>query len=52
MIKQREQHAFWWIPEFVSGELFKVKKRLKQVKFSKFLKMTAKPKVMEKVREF
>ena len=26
MIEQRERHAFWWTPEFVSVELFKVQK--------------------------
>ena len=26
VIKQRERHTFWWTPEFVSVELFKVKK--------------------------
>ena len=33
-IKRHERQAFWWIAEFVSVELFKVKKNmLKQVKF-------------------
>ena len=26
VIKQRKRHAFWWTPEFVPVELFKVKK--------------------------
>ena len=25
-MKERKRHAFWWTPEFVSVELFKVKK--------------------------
>ena len=27
VIQQRERHAFWWTPAFVSVELFKVKKK-------------------------
>ena len=27
VIQQRERYAFWWTPEFVSVELFKVKKK-------------------------
>ena len=27
LIKQRERHRFWWTPDFVSVELFKVKKK-------------------------
>ena len=46
--KQCERHAFWWTLEFVSVELFNVKKyMLKQGKFWKFSKVTAKPKAME-----
>ena len=33
VIKQCKQHAFWWTPEFLSVELFKVKNMLKQEKF-------------------
>ena len=39
---------FWWIPEFVSVELFKVKKYGNTSEVSNFSKKTAKPKVMEK----
>ena len=28
VIQQRERHAFWWTPAFVSVELFKVKKKI------------------------
>ena len=49
--EQRKQHAFWWTPEFVSAEMFKVKKYLiKQGKCLKFFKLTAKPKVLEKLK--
>ena len=41
-------HFQWWIPDFVSVELFKVKKNmLKQVEFWKFSKITAKVEVKE-----
>ena len=29
-------HSFWWMPEFVPVELFKVKNALKQGKFLNF----------------
>ena len=29
VVKQRERDVFWWTPEFVSLELFKVKKYAK-----------------------
>ena len=32
VIEQRERHAFWWTPEFVSVELFKAQKYPKQGK--------------------
>ena len=51
MIEQRERHAFWWTPEFVSVELLKVQKYPKKRKVQTFLKVPAKPKVMEKVIE-
>ena len=38
------------MPEFVSVELFKVKKCSKTSKGFEFLKLTAKPKVVEKVK--
>ena len=52
VIKQHERKAFWSIPEFVSVlfllNCLRAKNMLKQVKFSKFSKVTAKPKDMEK----
>ena len=33
--EQRKQHAFWWTPEFVSVELFKVQKYRKTRKVLK-----------------
>ena len=36
--------------EFVSVELFKVENTLNQGKFLKFLKLTAKPKVLENLK--
>ena len=47
MIEQRERHAFWWTPEFVSVELFKVQKYPKKRKIQTFFKVPAKPKVSE-----
>ena len=38
------------MPEFVSVELFKVKKYSKTRKFLEFFKLTAKPKVLENVK--
>ena len=41
-------HIFWWMPEFVSVELFEVKKYSTTKKVFEFLKLTPKPeKVME-----
>ena len=51
MIEQRERHAFWWTPEFVSVELFKVQKYPKTRKVLKILKVTAKPKVSENLKK-
>ena len=51
VIQQRERYAFWWTPEFVSVELFKVKTNICLNKeFWKFSKVTAKPKVMENLK--
>ena len=36
------EHISWWMPEFVSVELFKVKKYSKTRKVFEFLKLTAK----------
>ena len=49
-IKQGKRHAFWWTPEFVSVESLRSKTTLKQGKFLKFLKVTAKPKVLENLK--
>ena len=38
VIEQRERHAFWWTPEFVSVELFKVQKYPKTRKVLKRFK--------------
>ena len=40
-------HIFWWMPEFVSVELFKVKKYSKTRKVFEVFKLTVKPKVLE-----
>ena len=51
-------HIFWWMLEFVSVELFKVKKYSKTRKVFEFFRLTVKPKVLEnwkrswKVMEF
>ena len=50
VIKQRKRHAFWWTPEFVSVELFKVTNRLKQGKVFDFLKLTAEHMVIENLK--
>ena len=50
VIKQRKRHAFWRTPEFVSVELFTVKKCSKTSKGFVFLKLTAKPKVLESLK--
>ena len=47
IIKQYTLHAFWLTPEFMSVKLLRSKNTLKQGKFLKFLKLTAKLKVME-----
>ena len=41
---------FWWMPEFVSVEPFKIKKYSKTRKVFEFLKLTAKPKVLENLK--
>ena len=50
VVKQRERDVFWWTPEFVSFELFKVKKYAKTRKIWKSSKLTAKPTVMENLK--
>ena len=40
----------WWTLEFVSVELFKVKKYCKTRKVFEFLKLTAKPKVLQNLK--
>ena len=49
-VKQRNQHAFCYTLEFVSVELFKVKKYSKTSKGFEFLKLTAKSKVLENLK--
>ena len=51
VVKQRERDVFSWTLEFVSVELFKVKKYAKTKKIWKFSKATAKPKVMENLKK-
>ena len=46
----RKRHAFWLTPEFVSVELFKIKKYPKTGEIEKFLKVTAKLKVLENLK--
>ena len=50
VIEQRKRHAFWWTPECVSVELFKVQKYPKKRKVQTFLKVPAKPKVLESLK--
>ena len=45
VIQQRERYAFWWTPEFVSVELFTVKKNMLKQGI-----LTAKLKVMENLK--
>ena len=49
-IKLGKRHAFWWTPEFVSVDSLRSKNTLKHGKFLKFLKVTAKPKVLENLK--
>jgi len=51
VIKKRKRHAFWWTPEFVPVELFKVKKYSKARKGFEFLKLTAKHTVLENLKK-
>ena len=48
---QHKWHTLWWTSEFVSVELLKSKNTPRLEKLWKFLKVTTKPKVMEKVME-
>ena len=43
-------HTFWWTPEFLSVELFKVQKYPNTRKVLKNFKVTAKPKVLENLK--
>ena len=43
-------HTFWWTPEFLSVELFKVQKYPNTRKVLKNFKVIAKPKVLENLK--
>ena len=52
VIKQRKRHAFWWTPEFVSVELFKVDQKYpKTSKILKLFERTTKPEVLKDLKK-